>query len=177
LSLGAWFAAPGQSRVVLALGAACAVLPDLDVTGLLVGIGLDDPLGHRGFSHSLAFAALVATAAAWVVTRWRRPPTLGAGRVWLCLFLATASHGVLDAMTNGGRGVAFFSPLLDRRYHFGFRPIEVSPIGVREFFSERGLTIMANELVWIWLPALVCLAVALWFRRAATPAPLPVPDP
>jgi len=34
------------------------------------------------------------------------------------LFLATASHGVLDAMTNGGLGVAFFSPFDNRRSRF-----------------------------------------------------------
>jgi inner membrane protein len=29
-----------------------------------------------------------------------------------------ASHGVLDALTNGGHGIAFFSPFLNERYFF-----------------------------------------------------------
>jgi hypothetical protein len=36
-----------------------------------------------------------------------------------------------------------------------FRPIEVSPIGVRQFFSERGLTVLASEMLWVWLPSAV----------------------
>jgi hypothetical protein len=38
------------------------------------------------------------------------------------VFLATASHGVLDATTNGGLGVAFFSPFDNRRYFLPWRP-------------------------------------------------------
>ena len=39
----------------------------------------------------------------------------------LYLFLSTASHGVLDALTDGGLGVAFFSPFDQTRYFFPFR--------------------------------------------------------
>ena len=80
----------------------------------------------------------------------------------------TISHGLLDAITNGGRGVAFLAPFSEQRYHFPVRPIEVSPLGVREFFTERGVTIMANELVWVWLPAALIAALAIWLRRRAT---------
>ncbi len=79
---------------------------------------------------------------------------------WTCLFLATASHGVLDAFTNGGRGVAFGAPFNWSRHHFPVTPIEVSPISVRAFFSERGLEILMNEFLWIWLPALALVLVA-----------------
>jgi inner membrane protein len=51
-----------------------------------------------------------------------------------------ASHGILDAMTDGGLGVAFFSPFDDTRCFFPFRPIKVSPIGL-SFFS-CGLDVM-----------------------------------
>src|SRR5215831_7502105 len=53
----------------------------------------------------------------------------GIGRfaLFAYLFLATASHGVLDAMTNGGLGVAFFSPFDTTRYFLPWRPIRVSP--------------------------------------------------
>jgi hypothetical protein len=39
------------------------------------------------------------------------------------LFLATASDGVLDAMTNDGLGVAYFSPFDNRRYFLPWPPI------------------------------------------------------
>jgi inner membrane protein len=164
LSLGACFLRPGAPRFLPLIGAACAVLPDLDVTGLSFGIGLDDPLGHRGFSHSIAGAVVVASIVAWGVRRYA-PAAVGAVRLWLYLFAASISHGLLDAMTNGGRGVAFFAPFSEQRYHFPFRPIEVSPLSVRQFFTDRGVTIMANELIWIWLPSLAVAALAIWLRR------------
>ena len=45
-----------------------------------------------------------------------------------------ASHGVLDALTDGGPGVAFLAPFDDTRYFFPWRPIRVSPLW-RGFFS------------------------------------------
>jgi inner membrane protein len=156
---------------LIALGAALAVLPDLDVVGLTVGWGLDHPLGHRGLSHSLAAAVGLATFA-FFVARDRAPDARHAGRgwwVWLVLVAAAASHGILDAMTNGGRGVAFLAPFSSRRWHFDFRPIEVSPIGVRDFFSARGLEVIANELLWIWLPALALVAAVWAVRRVSGP--------
>jgi inner membrane protein len=169
LSLGACFLKPGTPKLVLAAGAACAVVPDLDVTGLTIGIGLDHPFGHRGFSHSIAFAALLACLGAWGLRR-RAGPAIGAGLLWVYLFACTLSHGLLDALTNGGRGVAFLTPFSEQRYHFPVRPIEVSPLGVREFFTHRGLTIMANELVWVWLPAALVAALAIWLRRRSARA-------
>ena len=82
-------------------------------------------------------------------------------------FAATASHGALDAMTNGGLGVAFFAPFAADRYFFPFGPIEVSPIGVSRFFSGRGLAVVLSELLWVWLPVSLAVAVvALVARRA-----------
>jgi membrane-bound metal-dependent hydrolase YbcI (DUF457 family) len=86
------------------------------------------------------------------------------GQLWLYFFLATASHGVLDAFTNGGLGVAFFAPFHNARYFFPVTPIEVSPISVRAFFTARGARVMASELIWIWLPAIGFAAATLWLR-------------
>lgn len=161
---------PRPRAALIALGAVLAAVPDLDVVGLAFGWGLDHPLGHRGLSHSLTVAIGLAGLAAALLRL--RPPERR-GRIWLVLALAAASHGVLDAMTNGGRGVAFFAPFVDTRWHFPVRPIEVSPIGVVSFFSRRGVEVLANEMVWLWAPSLAALAVA-WslrrFRDRRTPA-------
>ena len=90
------------------------------------------------------------------------------GRWWrlvLFFFLATASHGLLDALTDGGLGVAFFSPFDTRRYFLPWRPVEVSPIGLG-FFGPQGLRVIRSEMVWIWLPSLV-LVVGAWALRRA----------
>ena len=150
-------------RRLLWMGAACSMLPDLDVLGLLLGIPYGSLLGHRGLTHSLAFAACVA-GVAYLAARLRPASDRPSGWVWLYLFLATASHGALDACTNGGLGVAFFSPF-DPTRHFGaFTPIAVSPIGAR-FFSARGLAVLRSEFLWVWLPSLAFAAAAVAIRR------------
>jgi inner membrane protein len=151
---------------LVAIGAAVAVVPDLDVVGLAFGWGLDHPLGHRGLSHSLLVAAALAAVPAWAVPA---RPAESRWRIWLVLALAAASHGLLDALTNGGRGVAFLAPFVETRWHFPARPIEVSPIGVWSFFSRRGLEVLTNEVVWLWAPSLAALAVAWALRRSPSP--------
>jgi inner membrane protein len=93
-------------------------------------------------------------------------PNIRRASLFVYLFLATASHGVLDAMTNGGLGVAFFSPIDNRRYFLPWRPIRVSPIAITRFFSPRGYAILRSELLWIWLPAGLFAVLVLIWRRA-----------
>lgn len=155
-------AAPARFWV---LGAACSILPDLDAVGFWMGVPYEHPFGHRGLTHSLAFAAVVGAAVVWMgfaEERWR--PLWP--RLWVFFFLATASHGVLDAMTNGGLGIAFFAPFDQARYFFPYRPIEVSPISITGFFNEGGLAILASEALWIWAPAGLA-AGGLWAARRA----------
>ena len=47
-----------SSSLVL-VGAACAVIPDLDVIGVKFGVGSHPLLGHRGLTHSIVFAAVL----------------------------------------------------------------------------------------------------------------------
>ena len=133
------------------LGALCSILPDLDVIGFRNGIQYGDVWGHRGLTHSLMFAALLSGTL--VAVCYRRKPAVAMAGLVFYFFLCTASHGVLDAMTNGGLGVAFFSPFDTTRYFLPLRPIVVSPIGVREFFSEYGFQVLVSEATWIWLPS------------------------
>jgi|GraSoiStandDraft_10_1057309.scaffolds.fasta_scaffold455555_2 inner membrane protein len=143
--------------------ALAAVVPDADV----VAFGLDIPYasiyGHRGFSHSLMFAAILA---ALVVSLMFRETTRPRNRLalWALFFLVIASHGILDAMTTGGSGVAFFAPFSAERYFFPWRPILVSPIGVAGFVSSRGVAVLANELQWVWLPSAAVAAIG-WIIR------------
>lgn len=131
------------------------MLPDIDVISFAFGIRYDDMLGHRGISHSLFFAALVGAAAAWQIPIPKsQPPNPNRAALLIWFAAVTASHGLLDAMTNGGRGIAFFAPFSNHRYFFPWRPIQVSPIGAG-FFSPRGLRVLASESVWIWLPSAI----------------------
>ena len=99
-----------------------------------------------------------------VVSFFFVPASPSATRLWVYFFLATASHGFLDSMTNGGLGVAFFAPFSNTRYFLQWRPIVVSPISIYGLVGRRGLIVMWSELAWVWLPAaLIFLAgLALW---------------
>jgi len=146
-------------------GMACAVLPDLDSLGFALGVPYGSMFGHRGFTHSLAFALLLGILAALMFFRDEFRRGRGA-RVCLYLFLSTASHGVLDALTNGGLGVAFFSPFNPRRYFFPYHPVQVSPINALRFLQDRGWAVMASEWKWLMLPLLALTIGAEGLRRA-----------
>ena len=153
----------------LFLGALCSVVPDLDVIGFYCGIQYGDVWGHRGLTHSVVFAALLAGS---LVALWYRgKPAVAMTGLFLYFFLCTASHGVLDAMTNGGLGVAFFSPFDTTRYFFPVRPVLVSSIEISEFFSAYGVRVMVSEAAWIWLPSCAAFVVLravqrLWSTKA-----------
>ena len=164
LGIGACFYRPSIPKRVWAIGVLCSVLPDLDVIGFRLGIRYSDFWGHRGFTHSLLFAALIAGAAVFLGFR-SVAPVVSRSYLWVYFFLATASHGILDAMTDGGLGVAFFAPFDNRRYFLPWTPIRVSPIGVTRFFTQRGLAILQTELLWIWFPSALLVAVAWLLRR------------
>lgn len=164
LGIGACFYREGVPKTVWLAGMLCAAAPDLDVIGFSLGIDYGDPFGHRGITHSIFFAALLALGVVSFVFP-RGVPKLSRFSLWLFLFLATASHGFLDAMTNGGLGVAFFAPFYNARFFFPWRPVQVSPIGITNFIADGGLSVFPSEILWIWLPSAVLAAVALTIRR------------
>jgi inner membrane protein len=160
-AMGKVYAAGPRPARFWILSMLCAVLPDADVLGLAFGVPYDSMFGHRGLTHSLAFALLLGCAV--VALFFRGAPNKKALAAYF--FLVTASHGALDALTNGGLGVAFFAPFSAARYFFPFRPVEVSPIGLGSFFSEWGAAVIRSELLWVWLPTAVALALVLSLRR------------
>jgi inner membrane protein len=146
LALAPLVLGPGAPRRLLVLGVVCAVTPDFDV---FVG-------QHRGFTHSLFAAALLAGALIWLALPRGSP--FSRRRAFAYLFLAAASHGLLDTCTDGGAGVALLAPFDWTRYTAPFRPIAVSPLGAQRFFSARGLAVLESELLWLGLPCALLVA-------------------
>lgn len=141
----------------------CSILPDADVIGFAFGIPYADFWGHRGFFHSIFFGLITGGLATVLMIYVIKPNSGSTLFYFLFFFLLSASHGLLDAFTNGGLGIALLSPFDNSRYFFPFTPVNVSPIGVRAFISQWGLNVMKSEIVWIWTPLLLVLG----FKKAA----------
>jgi inner membrane protein len=140
--------------------AASAAAPDLDAIGFVFRVPYGSPWGHRGASHSLAVALLWALLA----MLWAKPLQAPRWLVFLLVWISTTSHTLLDACTNGGKGVALLWPLTNERFFFPFRPILVSPIGAR-FFSARAFDVLGSEICWVGLPSLAVAGAILIARR------------
>lgn len=161
LALACWF--PTLRRPCLLVAASLlSAAPDLDAFGYFAGVPYEAWCGHRGCTHSLVGAVLVAAP----LTPWLARRS-GASRsaVFLFLAFAAASHGLVDMATDGGLGIAILWPFSDERWFWPVRPIAVAPLGIRAFFSSWGLEVLASEFVWMWLPAIVVGGPGLWLRR------------
>ena len=147
---------------ILAIG--CSILPDIDVIGFKFGIQYEDFWGHRGFTHSFLFAFMIGTVITLFFYTERFLSKIGVAFVTY-FTICTASHGILDAMTSGGLGIAFFSPFDDTRYFLPWRPIQVSPIGASRFFSKWGLKVLLSEMIWVAIPAGIYIFVMTFVRK------------
>ena len=135
------------------LAAACACAPDLDVVGFLFGIKYLSQWGHRGFTHSLVFAA----GFGWLVAYVFYKKSVYFRQIAAFISLSVASHPLLDMLTDGGRGVAIFWPVTSERFFFPWRPIKVSPLHPSDFHGEWMISVLQSELVWIGLPCVLVL--------------------
>ena len=151
------------------LAVACAIVPDADVISFALGIPYEAFWGHRGFTHSLLFAALLGISVTLIFYRYHFLSWTGMAYI-LFFTVCTASHSVLDAMTTGGLGVAFLSPWDDTRYFFPWTPIQVSPLGAANFFTSRGVAVLLSEFLWIFLPSatyVILLRLIRWRNKKA----------
>ena len=162
-------------RLLLA-GVLASMAPDLDVISSHFGLAYGSAvghhgitaMGHRGLSHSLVFALIIALLGA-ASCRALRVRALTA---FAFLFVATASHGVLDSFTNGGQGVAFLWPFSNERFFAPYQVIEVSGLGAAWLFTSRGVSVLLSELLWVWLPC-AGLALTIWTLRRNAMRPHP----
>lgn len=142
----------------------CSIIADADVVGFHLGVPYDHFFGHRGFFHSPFFGLLLSL---FIVTIFFKNETVFSKQwffYFIFFFFLSASHGILDAFTNGGLGIALLSPFDNARYFFPWTPIVVSPLGVKGLLSNWGLMVMKSEILWIWLPLLFIVVVSILTR-------------
>lgn len=147
------------------LSALIPIIPDADVIAFRFGIPYESMLGHRGFSHSIIFALIIALIGMFAAFR---EVFFGEKRwfqYFVFFFLIALSHPILDAFTNGGLGVGIFIPIDETRYFSPFRPIEVSPIGIRRFLDGSAFYVLWSEFFWVWIPFLLIYLIKTLFRK------------
>ncbi len=157
MSMAAGRRAGGGWAVIAGL-TALSFLPDADVVAFAMNIPYGDAWGHRGATHSLVIAAGIGSVCGLVARALGRSD---AWRIAAWCIAVTMSHGILDAFTDGGLGVALLWPLSEARYFAPWRPIPVSPIGPN-FLSFRGAEVALTELL-MFAPLFI---YALWPQLA-----------
>ncbi|HSS39013.1 MAG TPA: metal-dependent hydrolase, partial [Polyangia bacterium] len=115
-------------------------------------------IGHRGASHSLGMAVLIALVAAVAARRFGWP----ALRTALAAGAAVASHTLLDLLGANGKGLAVLWPLSAHRFHSPWRVFPDAPRGMK-LLSRYGMAELALEFG-LFLPVTL---YALWPRIIA----------
>lgn len=147
---------PG-ARVGAIVAGVVSAAPDADVLWWsLTSYG--EPWGHRGMTHSLVAAVVLAAVAAFALRKRVVFPG-GAWAMFALLAFTTATHGVFDAMTDGGHGVGFLLPFQDVRYFLPVRPVPVAPISANPA-NLRLWFVLGVEVLLFWPLA----AVLFWGR-------------
>ncbi|MEL6976776.1 MAG: metal-dependent hydrolase [Bacteroidota bacterium] len=127
----------------LLYGAIAGTIPDLDVianffTDTITSIEL-----HRGFSHSIVFAILMAPILGWTVNKIERRYQLG-WKPWAKLFFwGLFTHPILDAFTTWGTQLFW-------------------PFDIRLAFNS----IFVIDPLYT-LPFLICIILVLFFKRTS----------
>lgn len=155
---------PRQTRPsFLILAGFCAFAPDLDVLAFRFGIPYSSEWGHRGWTHSIAFAFVFGSFVALVYHLVSREKAWNINlSIWL--IISTLSHPLLDMLTNGGRGCTLWWPFSTERIFFPFRPIQVSPLDAGGFFSRWGIEVLKSEFWWIGIPAIILVITSRALR-------------
>lgn len=173
IALGAAFADERTLPRTWILGTVCALAPDLDWFTAFLRLHPGNFLAHRGITHSLLGAVLIAATVFLLGFRgeMRRP------RIGAYLLLASISHGLLDACTSGRIGVAFFYPFSTSRWGCYWQPFQDAPLPFWAGLRLPFLGALLGEALWIAVPGLLLVAGIRVFQRFSGWSSLPEAEP
>ncbi len=173
IALGAAFTDERTPRRTWILGALCATAPDLDWFTAFLRVHPGNFLAHRGITHSLLGAVLLALAVYVLgLKQEQRNPRIGA-----YLLLASLSHGMLDACTSGPVGVAFFYPFSTSRWGCYWQPFRDAPLPFWPGLRLPFLGALLGEALWIGGPGLLLAGGTRLFQRFSAWSSLPEVEP
>lgn len=134
----------------LVYGAIAGTIPDMDI---LVGMFLDPIRAveiHRGISHSVFFAALLAVLLGWLVSKIERKSKLSFKEGYWLFFLGLFTHALLDMFTTWGTRLLW--PVYS--YPFAFKsvfvidPLYTIPFIVCLILSMRQTENLKKRMYW-----------------------------
>ena len=133
----------------------CTILPDIDMIGYKIGVPYDSFFGHRGFTHSLLFAFLIALS---ITIIFFKKETKKSITIFTIFFFSMVLHDLLDMLTTGGLGIMLFTPFYNERLFFPIRFIEVSAINgnILIYWFKN---VLLNEIIFLLLPSLIIASI------------------
>jgi len=152
---------PAPWRIIGA-AAIAAALPDADwVMHDFFRVPDSSIYSHRGAAHSLFAALAFGLIAASLHRHLRVRPLTGV----VVVAAAMASHGILDMLTNSGRGVAYLWPVNSIRLFADWRPLHSGPVHKAHLLADL-FSRLSSELQQLILP-MFGLAIAIRLCRMA----------
>lgn len=114
--IGELFVGNKVGRKAMLWGAIAQSFPDIDFIASFWMDTTDELLTHRGFTHSLLFAAIITPVLAWLAERWHRPHHISLSKWTLFFGTEILLHIFLDAFN--AYGTAWFEPFSPVRFSF-----------------------------------------------------------
>lgn len=132
-----------------------AIAADFDYVGYLFNFGNLSFFGHRGFTHSIFFAIVIATLICIVFFRNVDFKSKAFLFLLFNFFLAALSHPLLDYLINQNNGVALFFPFSTERFSFPFAPINEEICSAFEYYRKYFWLVLKVEIIYLIFPAIL----------------------
>ena len=114
--VGELFFEKGFGKKAMLWGALAQSIPDIDFVSSLWMNTPESLLAHRGFTHSLVFAALIIPVFSMLANKIHKPHNITFLR-WILFFTTSVLlHLFIDAFNN--YGIGWFEPFTDKRFTF-----------------------------------------------------------
>lgn len=144
-----------NKKKIILLSLIISILPDLDLIGYFLGLPISSFLGHRGFTHSIFFALVVALMANLLFFPDIKTKDKRFKLLFLNFLFVALTHPLLDFLVNRNTGVALLSPFVLTRFASPIAPIVEESVGILNYYHFYFKEVVKVEFFYIILPSLI----------------------
>ena len=145
------------------LTALCAMAPDVDV--IMAALGGHGLWSHRGITHSILASAGLSFGILWQFFHDEPIRSRRWWALWIWFFATALSHVFLDLMVTNASGVMLLAPFSQQRFLLPWKPLAGGIITVGSVREVHLFGMVMSEVILVWLPMSVLLAVKALLRR------------